>query len=513
MATTRLSMRKIYEIMRLHFAAALSHRAIARAVKVSASTVSDCLGRARAAGLGWPLPEGMSDSALEQALYRVSTTLPDGPRPLPDFAEVHRERRRKGVTLMLLWEEYKAAHPDGLMYSAFCDRYRAWQGQLDVVMRQTHRAGEKLFVDYAGQTMPVIDRTTGEVCQAQIFVAVLGASNYTYAEATWTQSLPDWIGAHTRAFAFFGGVPNIVVPDNLKAGVTRAHRYEPDVNPTYQDMAAHYGVAVVPARAHKPRDKAKVEVGVQNVERTILAVLRNRQCFSLAELNAALAELLTRLNQRPFKKLPGSRQSQFEAIDRPALQPLPISPYEYAEWKQARVHIDYHIEVQRHYYSVPHHLVKRRLDVRVTATTIECFHRGHRVACHRRNDTPGRHTTVTEHMPERHQHQAQFSPERLHRWAAHIGDETAELIARVLSERPHPEQGYRACLGILRLAKSYGDERLNAACARALSLGTHRYKSIESILKKGLDRQPLNPAAEPPLPANHDNLRGSGYYH
>jgi len=506
-------MRKIRDIVRLHHAAALSNRAIARAIGVSASTVSDCLRRARAVSVGWPLPEGMSDAALEEALYGSASNPPSGPRRLPDFAAVHRELRCKGVTLMLLWTEYKTAHSGGLMYSAFCERYRAWRQQLDVVMRQTHLAGDKLFVDYAGHTMPVIDRTSGEVRQAQIFVAVLGASNYTYAEATWAQSLPDWIGAHTRAFTFLGGVPNIVVPDNLKSGVTRAHRYEPDLNPTYQDMATHYGVAVVPTRVRKPRDKAKVEVGVQIVERTILAALRHRQFFSLAELNGAIAELLTRLNLRPFKKLPGSRQSQFEAIDRPALKPLPNTPYEYAEWQQARVHIDYHVEVQRHYYSVPHNLIKRLLDVRITASTIECFHHGQRVACHKRVNQPGQHTTVPEHMPEHHRHHAQFSPERLQRWAAKTGPETAALITQVLRQRPHPEQGYRACLGILRLAKSYGDERLNAACARALVLGTHRYKSIESILKKGLDQQPLNPAAESQLPADHDNLRGPGYYH
>jgi len=513
MAYTRLSMRKISDILRLHHAAELSNRAIGRAIGVSSSTVSDCLGRARAAGLGWPLPAGMSETGLEAALYNPTHERHDGPRPLPDFSEVHRELRRKSVTLMLLWGEYKIAHPDGLMYSAFCERYRTWQCQLDAVMRQTHRAGDKLFVDYAGQTVPVIDRITGEVREAQIFVAVLGASNYTYAEATWTQSLPDWIGAHTRAFAFLGGVPRSVVPDNLKSGVTRAHRYDPDVNPTYQDLATHYGVAVLPARARKPRDKAKVEVGVQIVERTILAVLRHRQFFSLAELNRAIAELLIRLNLRPFKKLPGSRMSQFDAIDRPALKPLPTTPYEYADWKKARVHVDYHIEIRRHYYSVPYRLIRRQLDVRITASTIECFHKNQRVACHRRDDAPGRHTTRPEHMPEKHRYHAQFSPERLQRWAARVGVETEALISQVLRERPHPEQGYRACLGILRLAKSYGDERLNAACARALILGTHRYKSIESILKKGLDQQPLDETDEPQLPADHGNLRGPGYYH
>ena len=513
MAYMRLSMRKIREILRLHHAAALSNRAIGRAIGVSASTVSDCLGRAAAADIAWPLPQGMSDTALEQALYGSSPNSHSGPRPVPDFAEVHRELRRKSVTLMLLWTEYKASHPDGLMYSAFCERYRAWQRQLDVVMRQTHRAGDKLFVDYAGQTVPVIDRATGAVREAQSFVAVLGASNYTYAEATWTQSLPDWIGAHTRVFRFLGGVPNTVVPDNLKSGVTAAHRYDPDLNPTYQDMATHYGVAILPARVRKPRDKAKVEVGVQIVERTILAALRHRQFFSRAELNSAIAELLTRLNQRSFKKLPGSRQSQFEAIDQPVLKPLPATAYEYAEWKKARVHIDYHIEVQRHYYSVPHRFIKRQLDVRITPHTIECFHKGQRVACHRRVNQPGRHTTLSEHMPEKHRHHAQFSPERLQRWATNIGPDTAALITHVLNERPHPEQGYRTCLGILRLAKSYGDARLNAACARALILGTHRYKSIASILKRGLDQHPLAQATETALPHDHPNLRGPGYYH
>lgn len=513
MANTRLSMRKIRDILRLHHAAALSNRAVARAIRISASTVSDCLARARVAGISWPLPEGMSDTALEQALYVTLASRGAGPRPLPDLAEVHRELRRKGVTLMLLWDEYKACHPDGLMYSAFCERYRAWRGQLDVVMRQSHRAGDKLFVDYAGHTVPVLNRATGEVREAQIFVAVLGASNYTYAEATSTQGLPDWIGAHTRAFEFLGGVPNVVVPDNLKSAVTRAHRYEPDLNPTYQDMAQHYGVAVIPTRVRAPRDKAKVEVGVQIVERTILAVLRKRQFFSLAELNAAITRLLATLNARPFKKLPGSRQSQFETIDRPALKPLPASPYEYAEWKKARVHVDYHIEVARHYYSVPHRLIKRQLDVRITARTIECFHQGQRVACHPRVEQPGRHTTCAEHMPEKHRHLVQFSPERLQRWAANIGTHTEDLITHILRERPHPEQGYRACLGILRLAKSYGDTRLDAACARALALGAHRYQSVASILKHGLDQQPLSPTTEPELPTHHDNLRGPGYYH
>ena len=512
MAYTRLSMRKTREILRLHHSAALSNRAIAHSLKLSPATVSDCLARARAAGVSWPLPATMTDTAVEQALYPPP---PPGSvtRPLPEWATVHRELKGKGVTLMLLWEEYKAAHPNGVMYSAFCDRYRAWCGQLDVVMRQDHRAGDKLFVDYAGQTVPIVNRDTGEVTNAQIFVAVLGASNYTYAEATLTQTLPDWIGAHTRAFAFLGGVPTILVPDNLKAAVTTAHRYEPDLNPTYQDMAHHYGVAVVPTRVRKPRDKAKVEVAVQIVERTILAVLRHRSFFSLAELNAAIRELLQALNARAFKKLPGSRLSLFDSVDKPALKPLPTTRYEYAEWKKVRVHIDYHVEFQRHYYSVPHALIRKQLDLRITATTLECFHKGARVAAHRRSNQPGRHTTLPEHMPEKHRRYDNFTPERFQRWATSVGPATAQLIANRLCQRRHPEQAYRSCLGILRLAKTYGDRRLEAACARALILGTDRYKSVASILKHGLDQQPTTAQHELNLPTDHDNLRGPGYYH
>jgi transposase len=417
------------------------------------------------------------------------------------------------VTLFLLWQEYRANHPDGYQYSWFCEHYRAWQGKLDMVMRQDHRAGEKLFVDYAGQTVPIIDRATGEIREAQIFVAVLGASNYTYAEATWSQSLPDWIGSHVRCLHFLGGVPELVVPDNLRSGVSKAHRYEPDVNPTYQDMASHYGVAVLPARVRKPRDKAKAEGGVLIVERWILAVLRHRQFFSLVELNAVISELLEKLNARPFRKLPGCRREHFEQLDLPVLQPLPAEPYVYAEWKKARVHIDYHIAFEGHYYSVPYALIKKEVDVRITRNTIECFHRGNRVASHQRSHHKGRHTTVTGHMPESHRQAGEWSPERLMRWASKTGAATEKLIQTVLGSRKHPQQAYRSCLGILRLSKPYGDERLEAACRRALTLGSCRYKSIESILKHRLDEQPLEAQQELALPDTHDNIRGPAYYH
>ena len=514
MAFKRLSMRKIHRVLRLSFEAGLSIRAIARSIQASPSTVGDYIRRARTAGLSWPLPEGLDERTLEARLFPCAEVSARVERAIPDWTRVHTERRRPGVTLALLWEEYKAEHPQGLQYSQFCERYRVWRGRIDVVMRQTHRAGEKLFVDYAGQCVPVVDRITGELRNAQIFVAVLGASNYTFAEATWTQTLPEWCASHARALSFFNGVPEIVVPDNLKSAITRPHRYEPDAHPTYTDLAEHYGFAILPARVRRPRDKAKVEVGVQVVERWILAALRHRTFFSLGELNRAIAERLEWLNARAFRKLPGSRRSAFESIDRAALRALPAEPYVFAQWKKVRVHVDYHVELERHYYSVPHTLVGRQLHARYTERTVELFHRGQRVASHLRAHLPGRHTTVSEHMPEKHRRFAkQWSPERFSRWAEKIGPATAALITEVLRARRHPEQSYRSCLGILRLAKTYSDARLEAAAQRALTLGAHSVRSVESILKHRLDEQPLHEAPDPPLPDDHDNLRDPSYFH
>jgi transposase len=361
--------------------------------------------------------------------------------------------------------------------------------------------------------VPVTDRATGEIGQAQIFVAVLGASNYTYAEASWTQTLPDWIGAHVRAFEFLGGVPEVVVPDNLKSAVTRACRYDPDLNPTYREFARHYQVAIVPARVARPRDKAKVEAGVLLVERWILARLRHRCFFSLTELNAAIAQLLTDLNRRAFRKLPGSRASQFAAIDQPALRRLPATAYQYAEWKNVRVHIDYHVEVAKHYYSVPYALVGRELTVRFTERTVELFQRGERVASHMRLRGQNRYSTQAEHMPAAHREFAQWTPDRLIRWAQSIGVVTAAFIERILVARRHPQQGFRAALGILRLSKHYGEARLEAACTRALAIGATNYRSVESILKNRLDQNPLPEPASATLPLFHDNIRGPDYYH
>ena len=513
MPAERLTMRKIREVFRLKFDCDLSNRQIANSCSIARSTVAEYLFRFQQAALSWPLSQDIDDNQLEQLLYPQLPAVPPEQRAVADWSDVHQQLRHKSVTLMLLWQEYKELHPSGYQYSQFCYLYRQWAGRIDPVMRQEHRAGEKMFVDYAGMTVAVFDMQSAKMRQAQIFVAVLGASNYTYAEATWSQTLPDWIGSHCRSFAFFGGVPQLVVPDNLKAGVNKACFYEPDINPTYLDMANHYGTAVVPARVKKAKDKAKVEVAVQVVERWILARLRNRQFFSLSQLNEAIAELLVDLNSKPFQKLPGCRKQLFDTLDRPALNPLPAKPYQYAEWKKATVNIDYHIEVERHYYSVPYQLIKNKLDVRITQRTIECFYKNKRVASHIRSYQKGRHTTVKEHMPKSHQKWAQWTPDRFIRWAGKVGPHTQTLIETILNSRAHPQQGFRSCLGILRLAKSYGNQRLEAACRRAVSIGGTSYRSVESILKHNLDQKPLaqEQVAEPCI--EHTNIRGSQYYH
>ena len=512
MSAKRLTMRKIREILHLRYDLQFTFSRIATSCNIGRSTVSDHLKRFKAAGLVWPLSDDMDDDRLEKLLFPAVDKTDTRNRASPDWSVVHQELRRKGVTLMLLWQEYKERHLDGYQYSQYCQLYRQWIGTIDPVMRQTHPPGENLFVDYAGQTVDIRDSAGQNVRSAQIFVAVLGASNYTYAEATWTQSLPDWISSHVHAFEYFDGVTAVVVPDNLKSGVKDPCFYDPDINPTYLDMARHYGTVIIPARVRKARDKAKVETAVQIVERWILARLRNQTFFSLDQLNQAIRRLLEELNRKSFQKLPGSRLSQFETIDRPALKPLPVQPYRFAEWKKARVNIDYHIEVERHYYSVPHNLIKKQVDVRITDTTIECFYQNQRVASHIRSYKQGRHTTVKDHMPTSHRQWAEWSPDRFIRWAEKIGPQTAELIRTVLSSRPHPQQGYRSSLGILRLAKSYGDDRLEAACDRANRIGSTSYKSVASILKHGLDQRPPVVADRERPAILHENIRGSHYY-
>ena len=506
-------MRKIKEILRLHHELGLPRREIGRSVSVSPNTVADVIRRSEATGLSWPLPEDLGEAALDACLY-PPTAPSTVPRPEPDPEQMHRELARKGVTLQLLWLEYKAEHPDGLAYTQFCERYRRFRGRVDVVLRQEHKAGEKLFVDFAGPTVPIVDPRTGELRPAHIFVAVLGCSSYTYTEATWGEDLRSWLMAHVRCFRALGGVVRTVVCDNLKSGVTHPDYYEPDLNPAYADLARHYGCGVVPARPRKPRDKAKVEAGVLAVERSVLAPLRDRTFFSLAELNEALAAGTARLNEAPFQKLAGSRRLLLETLDRPALLPLPLTPYEFAQWKRARVNIDYHLELERNFYSVPYRLAREEVDVRYTAGTVEVLFGGERVASHPRRFGRGEYSTNPEHMPEAHRRYLEWSPGRLISWAQTVGPETAALVSAILESRPHPEHGYRACLGIMRLAKHYPPERVEAACRRALFLGATSYRSVKSILARGLDQVPL-PASPEPLPGLvllHENLRGPHYY-
>jgi transposase len=511
-------MRKIKDILRLRHEAGLAYRGIANALNIGYGTVVDYLNRAEHAGLGWPIPETLHERDLGRLLFPTQAATGQRRFAEPDFPEVCQELKRKGVTKLLLWQEYRQQHPDdGYSYAQFCHRYRVWLGCQQRSMRQVHRAGEKLFVDYCGPTLPIVNPDTGEYRQAQIFVAVLGASNYTFACASWSQKQADWLNAHVKAFEFFGGVPELVVPDNLKSAVRKTHRYEPDINPSYQQLASHYQCVIVPARPYKPRDKAKAEVAVQIVERWIMARLRHQSFFTLASLNQAIRVLLDDLNQRPFKKLPGTRLSQFEQLDKPVLRPLPSQPYQYADIKQARVHIDYHIEYDKHYYSVPHPLVKQAVEVHATDSVVAICHQGQRVASHPRSYRQGAHSTCQEHMPQAHQAMHGWSPERFLNWAGDIGTETREVVSCLLQEKRHSEQSYRRVLALLSNAKKYGRERLNQACGRALLIGSPTRSSVESILKQGLDRialeTPRHAVQEELSLDHHENVRGEDYYH
>jgi transposase len=455
----------------------------------------------------------MDDVDLERRLFPPAPVTSPKERCLPDCAAIHRElKSRKNVTLQLLWEEYKQAHPLGYAYSWYCELYREWQHRLDVVLRHEHRAGEKMFVDHAGQTVPVTDPKTGEVREAHVFVAVLGASSYTYAEATWTQNLWDWVHSHIRGFEFYQGTSQLIIPDNLKSGVTRPCYYEPELNRTYGDLAIHYGAGVMPARPYRPRDKAKAEVGVQVVQRWVLAALRKRQFFNLADLNEAILELVHKLNHRPFRKLAGSRAELYRSIDLPALQPLPVQPFVFAEWKKARVNLDYHIELGGHYYSTPYQLVGKEVETRSTQGTVEIFYQGKRVASHVRSSQAHTASTNAGPRPKSHQQYLEWTSSRIIEWAGKTGPFTARLVESIVAEKPHPEMGYRSALGVIRLGRQYGSERLEAACTRAVRLKLHRFQSVKSMLKNGLDRQPLPELVVMLTPVAHENLRGPDYY-
>ena len=515
MANKRLPMRKIKEVLRLKYVCGLGERDIAQSCRVARATVGNYLKRAETAGLDWPLVAGLSEAELESRLFHWGNSPTDPPHPQPDCQYIYdqlREHKKVNLTLTQLWLEYKEQHPDGYQYTQFCDYYRRWRGKLDYCMRQEHRAGEKVFVDYC-DGLAIVVPATGELIPTELFVAVWGASNYTYAEATLTQKLPDWIGSHVRAFAYFRCLPRVLVPDNLRSGVHDACFYEPELNPTYADMAQHYGCAVLPARPAKARDKAKVEAGVLIAQRWVLAVLRHRTFYSLAELNAAIRECLERVNVRTMRRVGKSRRELFETLDRPAALPLPQRPYEYAEWTKAGVNIDYHIEVDHHYYSVPFPLLRERLDVRLTATTVEAFHKGQRVAAHARSYVRGGYTTLKEHMPPEHRRYAEWSPSRFIQWAGKTGTATAQVVEKILASRTYPEQAYRSCMGIMRLSQHYEPARVEAAARRALHFNACSYRSMRSILASGLDACSLAEpeARQAPLPL-HENIRGQGFY-
>lgn len=515
--TKRVSMLKLKEILRLRFEAGLPVRKIAAAQNLSVGVISKYISRAGEHGLSWPLPAEMTDAALSSILQRQRGRKAVNQKGLvpPDCPALREELKRKSMTLQLLWEEYVDLNPDNhYSYPQFCVIYRKWRGKQKLSMRQTHRAGEKLFVDYCGPTMTIVNPQSGELRNAQIFVAVLGASSYTYAEATWSQTLPDWIGSHVRTFEFLGGVPEVVVPDNLRSAVTKACRYEPDVNLTYEQLAAHYCVAVIPARPYKPKDKAKAEAGVLLVERWIMMRLRKHTFYTLAALNQVIRALLHELNQHQFQKRNDSRLSLFERLDKPALKPLPTTSFEYREIKKARVHLDYHVEYDKHFYSVPYQLVKEEVLVCASTNVIRVRYANKTVAEHPRSYAKSGHTTDPNHMAKAHRKHQEWSPSRFIGWAESIGPHTKAVVEHQLHTRPHPEHGYRSCLGILSLAKRYSTERLEAACQRARKIGAPNYKNINSILSKGLDNLPIeNEPEQATLPLDHDNVRGSDYYH
>lgn len=511
MPAERLSMRKVREVLHLKHALGLSYRKISEATGAGKTQAAEYVRRALAAGITWPVPEGIDDADLERRLFPVAD---DGAskRAGIDWPAMQRELKRRGVTLALLWQEYLAEHANGYSYTRFCELYGEWRKHLSATMRQTHVAGEKLFVDWAGDTIGVVDPATGEVGDARIFVAALGASNFTYAEARWTETLPDWIGAHVNAFAAIGGVPQALVPDNLKTGITKPSRYEPGINRTYQDLADHYGCVVLPTRIVRPRDKAKVEVAVQIVERFVLAKLRNRTFFSLAELNAAIRTCVAEINAKIMRRVGQSRAELLQTLERPALKALPSEPYAYAEWKRARVAPDYHIEIAGHFYSVPSKLIREIVEARITAATVEIFHKGRRIASHARSPVRNRHTTIIEHMPSAHRRYAEWTPARMMSEAASIGPATVALFEAIMQAKPHPEQGFRSCLGIISLVKSYGPERVEAACRRGNDIGATTYGSVASILKSGLDKV-VRRETSSEAPLHHGNIRGAGYYH
>ena len=510
MPQPRIKMRKIREVLRLHNESGRSIRQISASTKVSIGSIQTLLRKAREIELGWPLAQDLDDVRLAQLFYPKAQPSEDSRRlVVPDWTQIHQELKRKAMTKQLLWEEYCEAHPTRCYsYSQFCDLYAKWRKKQKRSMRQLHKAGEKVFVDYAGMTIPIVDPRTGEVLfDAQVFVGVLGASNLTFAEATRSQQLADWLQSHVRMFEYFDGVTQVVVPDNLRSGVSQACRYDPDTNPSYQQLAEHYTLAVVPARPRKPKDKAKAEVGVQIVERWIMMRLRHHTFFSLTELNQCIKVLLEDLNNKPFKQLPGSRREAFEKLDRPALRALPRQPYRFVEIKKVKVNIDYHVQFDKHHYSVPHQYVGEKLELHAGDTLIQIYFKGTQIASHPRKTGYGM-TTTPAHMPVKHEKHHKWTPARLLNWARRIGVDTEQWVHRQLHSKDHPEQAYKLCLGLLNLTECYPADRLNKACRIANNEGMNRLKQIKSILKSNRDKLPEQLDLVVELPQDHENIRG-----
>jgi transposase len=514
MAMERLSMLNIREILRQKRVLKRTHREVSQSVGCSPGTVGHVILRADAAKLEWEEVERLGDLELEVRVYGPKHGFGNADRVAPDPLWIYTEYQKPGVTLELLHIEYLEREPKGYRYTQFCKIYSDWLAKQRISMRQVHKGGEKLFVDYSGKKPHIVDQLTGERTEVELFVSALGASSYTYAEATKTQKLADWLASHVRAFEYYEGVARSLVPDQLRSAVSGPCRYDPVINRSYLELAQHYGTFVLPARPRKPKDKAKVEVAVQVAQRWILAAIRNQTFFSLEALNARIRELLERLNNRPMKHLGGqSRRERFLLLDKPSLMPLPERRFELCEWKTVTPNIDYHVELHKHWYSVPYTLRGEQVDARLTASTVEIYFNRERVAAHVRSDEPYRFTTIKEHMPKAHQAQLEWNPTRLIGWGKSIGAKTGALIEAIITERPHPEHGYRTSLGILRL-ESYGKDRLEAACARALAMRLRSRRQIESVLKNGLDRMPLPALPQSDLtPAvSHDNVRGAAYY-
>lgn len=501
-------MRSIREILRLACDCKLSIRQISDSLQISRSAIGECLRRAHAANLSWPLPDELDDAALIDLLYKRK--IEQSSRPRPDCEYLHRELKRKGVTLSLLWEEYKREHPDGYQYTQFCDIYREWLKLVDLSMRQEHIAGKNAFSDFSGGTLAVVDLETGELRQARLFVCVLGASNFTYAEPFYSESAEAWCTGQSNAFLYFNGCPEICVPDNPKAVIAQSCPYEPDINPDFLLVAEHYGIAVLPARVRKPKDKAKAEAGVLLATRWILARLRNRRFLGLAEAKAAVGELVELLNNRPFKKIKGSRRSLFESIEKSALKPLPAGKYEYTHIVKATVDKSYHIEIDGRSYSVPFHLAHKVVEARITHQAVEIFFNRRRVASHALDERTK--YTHTDHMPKSHRAYAEWSPERMRNWASKVGPITADFVEQLLFRSKPVEQGYRSCFGIMRLAKHHGSERMEAACLRAATINSFSYKTVKLILQNKMECRPIVEGNTPQLKMLHSNIRGAEYY-